>query len=50
MEKIKNYPRPQFVRKTWLNLNGKWKFIFDDNNIGETKEYFKKFPESKENL
>ncbi|TFW16970.1 glycoside hydrolase family 2 [Massilia arenosa] len=24
------YPRPQLVRKNWLNLNGKWKFSFDE--------------------
>lgn len=28
---IKDYPRPQFVRKEWQNLNGEWNFIFDDN-------------------
>ena len=41
---IKDYPRPQFVRKEWENLNGEWNFIFDDNDEGETREYFKKFP------
>lgn len=28
------YPRPQFVRDAWLNLNGEWEFAFDDNNEG----------------
>ena len=28
------YPRPQFVRKEWLNLNGEWEFAFDDANQG----------------
>lgn len=28
------YPRPQFVRQEWLNLNGEWRFAFDDNNAG----------------
>lgn len=28
------YPRPQFVRDLWLNLNGEWEFAFDDNNEG----------------
>ena len=23
---IKNYPRPQFVRNKWVNLNGDWNF------------------------
>lgn len=41
---IKDYPRPQFIRKQWQNLNGEWNFIFDDNDEGEIKEYFKDFP------
>jgi beta-galactosidase/beta-glucuronidase len=28
------YPRPQFVRADWLNLNGEWEFAFDDENKG----------------
>lgn len=24
------YPRPQFVRENWLNLNGAWQFSFDE--------------------
>lgn len=48
MKKIRNYPRPQFVRESWLSLNGKWKFVFDDENIGEEKQFFNKFPDSKE--
>lgn len=28
------YPRPQFVRDQWLNLNGTWRFDFDDQNTG----------------
>jgi beta-galactosidase/beta-glucuronidase len=28
------YPRPQFVRDQWLNLNGEWEFAFDDENEG----------------
>ncbi len=27
---IPEYPRPQFVRKDWRNLNGEWKFSFGD--------------------
>lgn len=34
MEKLK-YPRPQFIRENWMDLNGKWQFAFDDDNIGE---------------
>lgn len=28
------YPRPQFVRGEWLNLNGEWEFAFDDADRG----------------
>lgn len=33
------YPRPQFKRKLWLNLNGDWDFEFDDLNLGEKEEW-----------
>lgn len=32
---VKDYPRPQFVRDNWENLNGAWEFRFDDENVGE---------------
>lgn len=35
---IKNYPRPQFVRKEWLDLNGEWDFAFDDGKMGESEQ------------
>lgn len=41
---IKDYPRPQFVRNNWENLNGTWDFRFDDENIGEDVEWYKNFP------
>ena len=44
---IKDYPRPQFVRREWQNLNGEWNFIFDNNDEGETKKYFKEIPMDK---
>lgn len=28
------FPRPDFERQTWLNLNGEWEFRFDDTNRG----------------
>jgi len=28
------YPRPQFVRKDWINLNGPWTFTFDPGHSG----------------
>ncbi|OLS35888.1 glycoside hydrolase family 2 [Bacillus sp. MRMR6] len=36
------YPRPQLVRKDWLNLNGEWDFAFDDKNIGVKEKWFQK--------
>ena len=35
------FPNPQFERKNWLNLNGEWDFIYDNENSGEAKEYYK---------
>ncbi|MCP3031111.1 beta galactosidase jelly roll domain-containing protein [Halobacillus sp. A1] len=29
------YPRPQFKRGYWYDLNGEWEFTFDDRDIGE---------------
>jgi beta-galactosidase/beta-glucuronidase len=28
------YPRPQFVRRDWLNLNGEWQFEIDAGDSG----------------
>ena len=39
----KDYPRPQFVRKQWENLNGTWDFRFDDENVGESEKWFTNF-------
>jgi beta-galactosidase/beta-glucuronidase len=33
------YPRPQFARDEWLNLNGEWEFAFDDDNAGTSQEW-----------
>ncbi|MGI8313649.1 glycoside hydrolase family 2 protein [Halobacillus mangrovi] len=35
------YPRPQFRRNDWIDLNGTWKFQFDDENVGEQEAWFK---------
>ncbi|WP_238591041.1 glycoside hydrolase family 2 protein [Oceanobacillus picturae] len=37
------YPRPQFQRDAWMNLNGKWKFAFDDENKGEQGRWFDQY-------
>lgn len=29
------FPRPDFERSEWINLNGEWEFEFDDENKGE---------------
>ncbi len=42
---IKDYPRPQFVRKDWKNLNGEWNFLFDNADEGERKKYYLDFPD-----
>ncbi|MCC7450497.1 MAG: glycoside hydrolase family 2 [Anaerolineae bacterium] len=34
------YPRPQFVRRDWLNLNGTWDFDFDDRKRGLAEKWF----------
>ena len=33
------HPQPQFERETWMNLNGKWDFDFDDRNVGSTQSW-----------
>ena len=40
---INDYPRPQFVRKNWLNLNGIWDFAFDKEDKGESMGWNKGF-------
>lgn len=40
MEIRNEYPRPQFVRQNWKNLNGKWRFAFDDQNVGMKEKWF----------
>lgn len=36
------YPRPDFERASYLNLNGTWDFLFDDENVGIREEWFLK--------
>lgn len=38
---IDGYPRPQFVRDGWMNLNGIWDFEFDDADAGEKEGWFR---------
>ncbi|MDY0289988.1 MAG: glycoside hydrolase family 2 TIM barrel-domain containing protein [Sphaerochaeta sp.] len=34
------YPRPDFQRSCWLNLNGIWNFAFDDEDCGRSKQWY----------
>lgn len=36
-----NYPRPRFVRESFVPLDGEWDFAFDDENAGERKKWHK---------
>lgn len=40
---VKDYPRPQFIRNKWINLNGSWDFAFDDKNEGEKERWYDEF-------
>lgn len=35
------YPRPQFERNAWINLNGEWTYSFDFGSSGLEREWFK---------
>ncbi|WP_068618274.1 glycoside hydrolase family 2 protein [Paenibacillus tuaregi] len=39
--KRNEYPRPQFVRKEWMSLNGEWDFEFDDDSVGEKEGWYR---------
>ncbi|MFC3747027.1 glycoside hydrolase family 2 protein [Paenibacillus sp. GCM10012306] len=41
---MRNYPRPQFVRSQWLDLNGEWDFSFDDDKVGVAERWMDHFP------
>lgn len=34
------YPRPDFEREKWINLNGRWEFCFDDKDEGARLKWF----------
>ncbi len=34
------YPRPEFERDSYLNLNGEWQFQYDDEDIGLKEQWF----------
>jgi hypothetical protein len=33
------YPRPQLRRDGWTNLNGRWRFVFDDADVGRAARW-----------
>jgi beta-galactosidase/beta-glucuronidase len=33
------YPRPQFVRRDWINLNGTWSYTFDFSGSGHERDF-----------
>ena len=39
-DKKPGYPRPQFVRREWLHLNGPWEFEFDDSDQGANQGWW----------
>ena len=41
---VENYPRPQFVRSAWTDLNGLWDFAFDDADAGVVGRWYAAFP------
>ncbi len=34
------HPRPDFIRASWLSLNGTWEFQFDDRNVGVSERWY----------
>lgn len=34
------YPRPQLVRRKWMNLNGRWRFAYDDMDHGIKEKWY----------
>jgi beta-galactosidase/beta-glucuronidase len=43
------YPRPQFRRRDWTNLNGEWSFAFDDEDSGLARGWYDVSAEDLEN-
>lgn len=40
IENREQYPRPDMVRRKWMDLNGEWSFCFDDKDVGEKEHWF----------
>ena len=37
---LPEHPRPDFQRQQWLNLNGPWRFRFDEDDAGRKERWF----------
>ena len=35
------HPRPIFQREPWINLNGRWRFTFDQRDLGEQSRWYR---------
>lgn len=35
------HPRPDFQREPWIKLNGRWRFAFDPQNVGEQLRWYR---------
>lgn len=41
------YPRPDYQRSLWMNLNGQWDFAFDNQDQGKCQQWEQQFPASR---
>ena len=39
-----HHPRPQLRRDNWKSLDGEWKFLFDDNDLGRKEAWEQEAP------
>ena len=40
MTRRTEYPRPQLKRENWINLNGTWRFAYDDGDAGVQEKWY----------
>lgn len=40
MTRRTEYPRPQLKRENWINLNGTWRFAYDDRDAGVQEKWY----------
>ncbi len=43
---MKMHPLPQFERSNWRSLDGKWQFVFDDDDLGQKHNWAEVFPQA----